>query len=149
MLACLLWFDMRTEWKHNQGTGQSAQPALYDAMDAVLDRQRDTLAFPRRFDGTIKEIWALQSRFEQRSGARPYRLLDHPRFRAGYDFLVIRARGGDTTAELSDWWTRFQDADSAEQARMLLPVQAGEVKRRRRRRRSGHSPGEAVEVRLD
>jgi poly(A) polymerase len=118
-------------------------------MDAVLDRQRDTLAFPRRFDGTIKEIWALQSRFEQRSGARPYRLLDHPRFRAGYDFLVIRARGGDTTAELSDWWTRFQDADSAEQARMLLPVQAGEVKRRRRRRRSGHSPGEAVEVRLD
>jgi poly(A) polymerase len=97
MLACLLWFDMQAEWRRNKDTGQSAQPALYDAMDAVLDRQRDALAFPRRFDGTIKEIWALQSRFEQRSGARPYRLLDHPRFRAGYDFLLIRARGGDAS----------------------------------------------------
>lgn len=149
MLACLLWFDMRAEWKRNQGTGQSAQPALYDAMDAVLDRQRDALAFPRRFDGTIKEIWALQSRFEQRSGARPYRLLDHPRFRAGYDFLLIRAQGGDAMAELADWWSRFQDAGSEEQARMLLPVQDGEGKRRRRRRRSGPRPAEAVEVRLD
>lgn len=148
MLACLLWFDMRAEWKRNQGAGQSTQPALYDAMDAVLDRQRDALAFPRRFDGTIKEIWALQSRFEHRSGARPYRLLDHPRFRAGYDFLLIRAQGDDATAELSDWWTRFQDADSDEQAHMLLPVQAGEGKRRRRRR-SGPRPAEAVEVRVD
>ncbi|MBK9324842.1 MAG: polynucleotide adenylyltransferase PcnB [Hydrogenophilales bacterium] len=149
MLACLLWFDMQAEWRRNKDTGQSAQPALYDAMDAVLDRQRDALAFPRRFDGTIKEIWALQSRFEQRSGARPYRLLDHPRFRAGYDFLLIRARGGDATEELADWWTRFQEVDADEQARMLLPAQTGDAKRKRRRRRSGPKPAEAIEVRLD
>ena len=149
MLACLLWFDMQAEWRRNKDTGQSAQPALYDAMDAVLDRQRDALAFPRRFDGTIKEIWALQSRFEQRSGARPYRLLDHPRFRAGYDFLLIRARGGDAAEELADWWTRFQEVDADEQARMLLPAQTGDAKRKRRRRRSGPKPAEAIEVRLD
>ncbi len=147
MLACLLWFDMRAEWRRNKETGQSAQPALYDAMDAVLERQRDALAFPRRFDGTIKEIWALQARFEQRSGARPYRLLDHPRFRAGYDFLLIRARGGDAAPELADWWTRFQDADKDEQAGMLLPAAAGERKRRRRRR-PGAKKDDAVEVKL-
>jgi poly(A) polymerase len=149
MLACLLWFDMRLEWRRNQDTGQSVQPALYDAMDAVLERQRDALAFPRRFDGTIKEIWALQSRFDQRSGARPYRLLDHPRFRAGYDFLLIRSRGGDASEEMADWWTRFQDADADEQARMLLPAQSGDAKRKRRRRRSNANPGDAVEVKLD
>lgn len=148
MLACLLWYDMQAEWRRNKDTGQSAQPALYDAMDVVLERQRDALAFPRRFDGTIKEIWALQSRFEQRSGARPYRLLDHPRFRAGYDFLLIRARGGDASKELSDWWTRFQDADTDEQSRMLLPTQSGDAKRKRRRRRSNTTPGDAVEVKL-
>jgi poly(A) polymerase len=147
MLACLLWFDMRAEWRRNKETGQSAQPALYDAMDAVLERQRDALAFPRRFDGTIKEIWALQARFEQRSGARPYRLLDHPRFRAGYDFLLIRARGGDAAPELADWWTRFQDADKDTQAGMLLPATAGEGKRRRRRR-PGAKKDDAVEVKL-
>jgi len=147
MLACLLWFDMRAEWRRNKETGQSAQPALYDAMDAVLERQRDALAFPRRFDGTIKEIWALQARFEQRSGARPYRLLDHPRFRAGYDFLLIRARGGDAEPELADWWTRFQDADKDTQADMLLPATAGDGKRRRRRRPGAKKDG-AVEVKL-
>ena len=148
MMACLLWYDMQSEWRRNQDTGQSAQPALYDAMDAVLERQRDALAFPRRFDGMIKEIWALQSRFEQRSGARPYRLVDHPRFRAGYDFLLIRARGGDADAELADWWTRFQDAEPEDQARMLLPAPAGEAKRKRRRRRSNAKSDQAVEVKL-
>ena len=148
MLACLLWFDMEAEWQRNQDTGQSAQPALYDAMDAVLERQRDALAFPRRFDGMIKEIWALQSRFEQRSGARPSRLLSHPRFRAGYDFLLIRADGGDAPRELADWWTRFQDADADEQARMLLPADAGQAKRKRRRRRSNAKVEGAVGVKL-
>ena len=148
MLACLLWFDMQAAWQRNRDTGQSAQPALYDAMDAVLERQRVALAFPRRFDGTIKEIWALQSRFDQRSGARPYRLLEHPRFRAGYDFLLIRARGGDAEQALADWWTRFQDADADEQARMLLPTRPGDTKRKRRRRSNAKS-GDAVEVKLD
>lgn len=148
MLACLLWFDMQAEWRRNRDTGQSTQPALYDAMDAVLERQRDALAFPRRFDGTIKEIWALQSRFDQRSGARPYRLLDHPRFRAGFDFLLIRAQGGDAAPELAEWWTQFQDADDAERARLLQPAQPGEAKRKRRRRRANAKSGDAVEVKL-
>ena len=148
MLACLLWFDMEAEWRRNTDTGQSAQPALYDAMDAVLERQRDALAFPRRFDGMIKEIWALQSRFEQRSGARPYRLLSHPRFRAGYDFLLIRADGGDAPRELAGWWTRFLDADADEQARMLLPADTGQTKRKRRRRRSNTKAEGTVEVKL-
>ncbi len=134
MLASLLWFDLKSEIERNRAAGQHEQPALFAAMDEVLERQRDTLAFPRRFDGMIKEIWSLQPRLNQRSGARPYRLLSHPRFRAGYDFLLIRAQGGDAPQELADWWTRFQDADDEERAAMLLPANAGEAKRKRRRR---------------
>ena len=129
MLACLLWFDMQRELKQNRAQGIHEQSALYEAMDTALERQRRALAFPRRFDGMIKEIWSLQGRFEQRSGARPFRLLSHPRLSAGYDFLLIRAESGDADQELADWWGRFQDAGEAERAEMLLPAQGGDAKR--------------------
>ncbi|MDD5389410.1 MAG: polynucleotide adenylyltransferase PcnB [Gallionellaceae bacterium] len=135
MLACLLWFDMQQELERKRAHGLHEQSALYEAMDTVLERQRRALAFPRRFDGMIKEIWSLQGRFEQRTGARPFRLLSHPRLSACYDFLLIRAESGDASQELADWWGRFQDADEAERAEMLLPTQSGDAKRKRRKRR--------------
>jgi poly(A) polymerase len=139
MLASLLWFDMQRLWQAYRDAGQPPQVALFAAMDETLERQRSVLAFPRRHDGVIKEIWSLQGRFEQRSGARPARLLTHPRFRAGYDFLLIRARGGDAPEELAQWWTAFQGASEAERAEMLLPAGQGAEKRRPRRRR-GRKP---------
>ncbi len=144
MLACLLWFDYQAELATNKRTGMHDQPAQFEAMDTVLERQRAALAFPRRFDGTIKEIWGLQSRLNQRSGGKPFRLLSHPRFRAGYDFLLIRTRGGDAEQELSDWWTRFQSANENERSDMLIAPGAGDNKRKRRRR-PRRKPGEASE----
>ena len=141
VLAGLLWFDMQALWQRHRQAGQTAQPALHAAMDETLERQREALAFPRRFDGMIKEIWSLQPRFEQRSGARPYRLLSHPRYRAGYDFLLIRARGGDAPQELADWWTAFQDADEHARARMLLPATGEGARKRRRRKRRPRETG--------
>lgn len=135
MLACLMWFDMGTEKQRLEAAGKPPMAALFEAMDQTLERQRANLAFPRRFDGMIKEIWSLQPRFEQRSGSRPYRLLTHPRFRASYDFLELRARGGDTTQELADWWHEFQDAGEERRATMLQPALAGDKRPRRRRRR--------------
>lgn len=140
MLASLLWFDMEQLWQDYRDAGEAAQPALFAAMDETLERQRRLLAFPRRLDGTIKEIWTLQPRFEQRGGGRPYRLLSHPRFRAGYDFLLIRARGGDAAAELADWWTRFQDADENARAGMLIADAGGAGGRKRPRRRGRRKP---------
>ena len=133
MLACLLWFDMGEQFARLRDSGLHEQPALFAAMDDTLDRQRDALAFPRRLDGMIKEIWSLQIRFTQRSGGRPARLLAHPRFRAGYDFLLLRARGGDAATELADWWERFQNASDEERSDMLMPVADGAAKRRKRR----------------
>lgn len=135
MLASLLWFDMESQLQAYRTEGMTEQQALYAAMDDTLERQRKVLAFPRRLDGTIKEIWSLQQRFEQRSGSRPFRLLAHPRFRAGFDFLRLRARGEDAPDELPDWWERFQDADEEKRAAMLLPAVSGTSKRRKRRSR--------------
>lgn len=135
MLACLLWFDMQEQFVRLRDGGMHEQPALFAAMDDTLERQRVALAFPRRLDGMIKEIWVLQGRFSQRSGSRPFRLLSHPRLRAGYDFLLLRARGGDAPAELAAWWTRFQDAGDEERNDMLKPAGDGVAKKRRRRPR--------------
>jgi poly(A) polymerase len=113
-------------------------------MDGVLDIQTDKLAIPRRFTAVMKEIWALQPRFEQRSGRRPFALLVHEKFRAGYDFVVLRCASGEAPSELAQWWERFQRAGEAERSGMLLAPQPGDGKRRRRRRRRGKGPGPAM-----
>ena len=139
MIACLLWFDFQAMLERNRKKGLPEQTAAFEAMDSVLERQRAALAFPRRFDGTIKEIWALQGRLTQRHGSRPYRLLTHPRFRAGYDFLLIRANGNDADRELAEWWNAFQKADDHARGQMLVsptPEEAGKRKRRKRKPRS-------------
>jgi poly(A) polymerase len=136
LFACLLWPQVLRRWKEFEAGGERAIPALFLAMDEVLEAQRELLAIPRRFDGMTKEVWALQPRFEHRSGSRPFRLLEHPRFRAGYDFLLIRAESGEVAQELGDWWTAFQDADDEARKAMLLADTGPKPKRRRRRRKS-------------
>ncbi|HRH14609.1 MAG TPA: polynucleotide adenylyltransferase PcnB [Azonexus sp.] len=134
LFATLLWHEVLAHWEKLKAAGETKIPALYQAMDTVLDVQGEKLAITRRIAGDIKDIWSLQPRFESRAGKRPYGLLEHPRFRAGYDFLLLRAESGEVEAELGDWWTRFQNADGEGRAQMLLPEQAGDRKRRRRRR---------------
>jgi poly(A) polymerase len=140
LFAALLWHEVLTAWKKAKSEGLKPIPALFKAMDAVLDIQTDKLAIPRRFTAVMKEIWALQPRFEQRSGRRPFALLMQERFRAGYDFLVLRGASGEIPVELPQWWERFQRTGEAERASMLLAPQPGEHKKRRRRRRGNKGP---------
>ena len=137
MFATLLWHQVLATWNASKAHGERPIPALFDAMDQVLDRQAKQLAIPRRFEATIKEIWALQPRFEQRGGNRPYRLLEHPRYRAAWDFLDLRCQSGELEGPLADlarWWDRFANAGDAERASMLRPDEAPRRKRRSRSR---------------
>ena len=120
-------------------------PALFQAMDEVLEVQAEKLAITRRVAGDIKDIWALQPRFEQRSGKRPYGVLEQPRFKASYDFLLLRAEAGEIDAELAQWWTDFINCDGEARAAMLLPAKADEAKKRRRRRRKPVAAGAPAE----
>lgn len=137
VFASLLWLEVLDNWARRKQHGEKPMPALFSAIDEVEAVQEEKLAIPRRYGTAMKEIWMLQPRFDQRSGIRPFKLLEHPRFRAGYDFLCLRAGAGEIEQELADWWTRFQDVGNAEREAMLLRPQAGEGNQRRRRKRGG------------
>ena len=135
LFATLLWHEVLAKWEALKAGGERPIPALFAAMDDVLDTQSEKLAITRRVAGDIKDIWLLQPRFEQRSGKRPYALIEQARFRAGYDFLLLRAESGEIPAELGQWWTDFLNADGETRAAMLLPQKPDEAKKRRRRKR--------------
>ena len=134
LLAALLWGRVEENLKKFESKGQPTIPALHSAMHEALDVQRDSLAIPRRFDATMKELWLMQPRFLQRGGQRPYRLLEHPRFRAAYDFFALRAASANAPQDVAKWWERFQDASPDEREEMLVSEEAGPRKKRRRRR---------------
>lgn len=134
LFAALLWHEVLAAWKARQARGERALPALESAMDEVLDTQCAKLAITRKLTATMREVWAMQPRFEQRSGSRAFRLLEAPRFRMAYDFLALRAASGEVAADVEEWWRAFQNADAESRKAMLLP-DSGARKRRRRRRK--------------
>jgi poly(A) polymerase len=135
LFAALLWHEVLAAWNLRVQQGGRPVGAMHEAMDEVLARQKAQLAIPHRHDAVMKEIWLMQQRFEQRAGQRPFRLLEQPRFRAGFDFLLLRCASGEADDELGLWWDEFQDASTERRAEMLQPEQAGEKKRRRRKPR--------------
>ena len=143
LFAALLWHEVLAAWKAREKHGERRIPALEAAMDDVLDAQSGKLAITRRLTATMREVWAMQPRFEERSGPRPFRLVESPRFRMAYDFLALRAASGEVPAEIETWWRAFQTADAETRDAMLLP-DTGPRKKRRRRRRKERADGEAA-----
>ncbi len=142
LFAALLWHEVLAAWRAREKRGERSLLALEAAMDEVLEAQCEKLAITRRLTATMREVWQMQPRFEQRSSSRPFRLLESPRFRMGYDFLALRAASGEVTAELEAWWRAFQSADEETRRAMLLP-DTGPKKRRRRRRKNPGAKSEA------
>ena len=138
LFATLLWHEVLANWEARKREGAHGQPALFDAMDHVLEVQGRKLAITRRIAADIKEIWALQPRFEKRGGKAPYRLIEQPRYRAGWDFLRLRGQSGEISMELVDWWHRFAHAGTEEREQLInqAPAETGGAKRRRRRKKT-------------
>ncbi|OAM51452.1 poly(A) polymerase [Methylovorus sp. MM2] len=139
LFATLLWHEVLVAWQKIQDQGENPIPALHIAMNDVCDIQAEKLAIHKRYSITMKEIWGLQPRFEQRAGRRPYALLEHPRYRAAYDFLLLRCESGEIPNELGKWWTDFANVDADKRQTMLLPDTAPKKRRRRTRKRSASS----------
>jgi poly(A) polymerase len=148
LFAALLWEPLRRVEAAYEEAGEPAPRALDLAADDVLRDQAKAVAFPRRFALVTRDIWSLQPRLTQISGRRPARLIEQPRFRAGYDFLVLRAAAGEDIQALADWWTAFQEADAGEREQLVKPTAAGRARRRPRRRRSrrAQTPSEAPDA---
>lgn len=143
LFAVLLWEPVRQRAAQLQAAGDPPYQALQRAAGEVLSRQLERVSLPRRFSTPMQEIWALQSRFANTRGKRPKRLLAHPRFRAAYDFMLLRASAGEADQELAEWWTAYQDGN-AEAPAPAAPGSAGRRSRRggRRRRRKSAAADE-------
>jgi len=138
LFASLLWQQVQEHWQKNVAGGEVPIPALHRAMDDVLDTQTGKLAIQKRFVADMKEIWSMQPRLEKRSGRSALKLLEHQRFRAGYDFMVLRCESGELDPAVSEWWTEFIEADP--DAREVLLTQSTREGAPRRRRRRGGNP---------
>ncbi|CAB3776978.1 polynucleotide adenylyltransferase PcnB [Pararobbsia alpina] len=141
LFAALLWQQVQDRWQKHTANGDYPIPGLHRAMDEVLDTQTEKLAIQKRFVADMKEIWSMQPRLEKHSGRTAFKLLEHPRFRAAYDFLVLRCESGELDAEVGQWWTDFVDGDIGARDALLTQGSAKERGPRRRRRRGGRKAG--------
>ncbi|WJF89763.1 polynucleotide adenylyltransferase PcnB [Paraburkholderia bonniea] len=148
LFATLLWYDVQQRWQQYEAAGEHSMPALHRAMDNVLDMQTEKLAIHKRFSSDMREIWGLQQRLEKRSGRSALKLLEHPRFRAGYDFLLLRCESGELDEATGQWWTDFIDGDATARETLLSQGEKDKAPRKRRRRSSSarsRKSGEAME----
>lgn len=154
LFAALLWPEVSRRFAELLENGMPDIPAMAQAGQQVLDAQCRIIAIPRRFSGPAREIWDMQLRLPRRHGRRADILLDNPRFRAAYDFLLLREAAGPLASEQSDifapqlgaWWGDYQQADQDERQNMLRQLDAAKLpgsntgrKRRRRKRAPGAS----------
>jgi len=109
LLAALLWIPVRDLANDHESNGLSEMDAIHLASDAVISHQIRTTSMPRRFTHMARDMWSLQVRLKNIRGKRPLKLLAHQRFRAAYDFLLLRAEAGEDVQELASWWTAFQE----------------------------------------
>jgi poly(A) polymerase len=129
---------VRAYRQHPAAPGAEVQ-SLLAACEQVTLRQVSRVSVPKRFTQPLREIIGLQPRFDKRDGRRALRLMSHPRFRAAYDFLLLRAASGEIPQEVADWWTEIQTLTPEERVKKVesaqKPADEPQVRRRRRRRR--------------
>ena len=131
MLACMLWHEVQGRWQRLRDGGEPAVPALQQAIDLVFDARIGDISGRGKLAADMREIWMMQPRFERRTGNGPYSLVEQPRYRAGFDFLLLRAEVGDLDMALVDWWEDF--ALGSDEERRALVEQVRESERHQRK----------------
>jgi poly(A) polymerase len=142
LFAVMLFGPVSAAAQKRFDAGLPPTVAIAEAVDEVVIRQNRRIGIPKRFSIPMRELLALQPRFHRREGRRALGFLAHPRFRAAYDFLLLRAESGEVDAELAQWWTDIQELPTEERVARVeeddggarTPSGAPRRKRRRRRR---------------
>lgn len=135
IFAAILWGVVCARREDLIADGMNPGDAARVAADDVVAEQVRRVAIPRRFTTVSREIWGLQPRLVKRPQKRAAKLLEHPRFRAAYDFLLLRARAGEPLEDAAQWWTDLQETDGDGRAEMLDSLRDAPRKRQRPRRR--------------
>ena len=122
MLACLLWHDVQERWTVLRAGGEAPFPALQQAVDAVFEARIGDISGRGKLAADMREIWLMQPRFDRRTASGAMGLVAQPRFRAGYDFLRLRADTGEAPGDLADWWEDFHLGSDEEREAMLADL---------------------------
>lgn len=133
LFTVLLWYPLQQRIIELQEGGDTFFSALESAVNHVLSVQVKQIAIPKRLTAIIREIWCLQPRLEKRAAKRVYALLEHPRFRAAYDLLMLRAEAGENIQEIAQWWTSFQAADTEQRKELMTQLSADKPRKKRRK----------------
>jgi poly(A) polymerase len=129
LLACLLWHDVQGRWSALRAAGEGAFPALQQAIDAVFDARIGDISGRGKLAADMREIWQMQPRFERRTVASVPALVEQPRYRAGYDFLRLRADVGEAPADLADWWEDYALGSDEEREALLAELRTSQTRR--------------------
>jgi poly(A) polymerase len=124
LLACVLWADVREGWAKRLARKEHPHPALQDAIDEVFDARIGDVSGRGKLAADMREIWMMQPRFEKRVGSTPFGLVEQPRFRAGFDFLRLRADIEEVDIRLADWWQEFSMASDSEREDLVQAAKA-------------------------
>jgi poly(A) polymerase len=139
LFAVMLFGPISAAAQRRFDQGLPASQAIAEACDEVVSGQLRRISLPKRFSIPMREMLALQPRFHRRAGRKALSLLTHPRFRAAYDFLLLRAAAGAEDPELARWWTEIQELPQEERIARVeaLAAEGGTPGAPRRRRRRG------------
>ncbi len=140
MLACLLWHEVQARWQAVRAGGTAPIPALQQAVDAVFEARVGDISGRGKLGADMREIWMMQPRFERRFGRGPYSLVEQARYRAGWDFLRLRADAGEMDAGLCEWWEDFALGTEEEREAMILAARESQSGRRGGRAGGDASP---------
>ena len=132
-LACLLWHDVQARWTALREAGEPPFPALQQAIDAVFEARIGDVSGRGKLAADMREIWQMQPRFERRTPASAASLAAQPRFRAGYDFLRLRADVGEVDPALADWWEDYHLGDEEAREALVQMLRPAAAPRRVRR----------------
>jgi poly(A) polymerase len=124
LLACVLWADVRDGWAQRLVRKEHPYPALQEAIDEVFDARIGDVSGRGKLAADMREIWMMQPRFEKRVGSTSFGLVEQPRFRAGFDFLRLRADIEEVDIRLADWWQEFSMASDSEREDLVQAAKA-------------------------
>jgi poly(A) polymerase len=145
LLACILWSDVRVGWSkrlaRQKGPRASSFPALQEAVDEVFESRIGDVSGRGKLGADMREIWTMQPRFEKRTPASALSLASQPRFRAGFDFLRLRANVGEVDSELATWWETFSLADEDVRNDILEAMRSQKGVPRKRVVKASAAPG--------
>ena len=119
LFSCLLWDPLREDAHNLLDQGKPASKAWRIAMTDALRDQSQFVSIPRRMADTVMEIWTLHFRLVSRKPKVVFQLMNHRRFRAAYDFMLLRTSLSEVDQELADWWTKIQEVDEEAQQQMV------------------------------